>query len=139
MPIGVGAESTQDGRHACDGLKTPEAPTAARVAVVLHPDVADLSCGRVLSAVKGSIENDPGSDATAELDQDEVAVGGSAAELEQRRHRSVVGDRDGDVEPTSQLGAQIESMPVEVCGLEDRAFGVDHTRGTDSYPEDRGG
>ena len=116
----------------------PEFPQRQVITIVLHSDVADLTCGRMLSPMEGPIEDDPGAHATAELDQDEIAVGGAAAELEQSRHRGIVGDRDGDVEPAPQLGAQIESMPVEVRGLEDCAFGVDHTGSTDSDAENRG-
>ena len=137
--LGRGAD---DRARAGDGLEAAEPAAAALRAVVDDHGVPDLPGAEAVAVEDLALDDDPGTDAQADLHRHEA--GGAPAPLEQvlgeRRGARVVGDARRQPGALGQDPGEREVLPVEVDRPADRAGGgVHEARRADADAEDRAG
>ena len=135
------AGPADDGGRARDGLETAVPTAVTGIAVGVDDDVTDLA-GRLAVAAEQLIAKDqPGTDATTDLDHDEVRRSDVALEEVGREGggAAVVGDDGRQAVALLEEAREREVLPVEADGPADRAVLVDDARRADTDAEDRGG
>ena len=129
----------QDGRDAGDGLEAAEAAAVAFDAVGVDDDVADLAGAVAVATEQLVAQDEPGTDAATDLDDDQVLrplvateqVGGEGGGA------AVVGDDRREAVALLEDPGERQVLPVEVDRPADGAVGVDHARGADADAQDR--
>src|SRR5699024_2071357 len=120
------------------GLEAAISTAVAGIAVAIDHDVTDLAGCLVVATEQLVLEDQPGTDAAAYLDDREVR--GSDVALEQVCREgggtAVVGDDRREVVALLEDLRERQVLPVEAHGPADRAGLVDDARRPDADPED---
>src|SRR4029453_16318314 len=139
LPLAI-VGATQAGGRPPGGLEAADPATCTGRAVGVDHHVADLAGREAVAHHEVAVEDQPGADAVADLDQEEAALRGpTQPELAERGGVGVVGDVDGDGERLRQAGGQVGVVPAQVGCFEDNAGGVDHAGAADADAQEGAG
>src|SRR3954451_4129192 len=124
--------------HARHRLEATSFAAAARRVHAAHRDMPELARAIAIALEELAIQDDPGADAAADPDHDEVVRAWAAKEGELGQGGGMTVVRGDDPRPGAlfELRPEAKLRPVQDRPADGARAGIDHTRRTDTDPEE---